>query len=78
MSYIVDNFKQIGYLYYTYMIKITICIDKHIYQNKNSIVIWFIIWIIENVVLTKVILFFYVKGNTMNASYRLFNIMKGR
>ena len=66
-----------GYFYYPCMGEITIFIDNHRGQNKNSIVIWFIVWLIENVVFNKLTLFLYVQGHTMKASDFLFNIMKG-
>ena len=56
---------------------ISICAENCGGQNKNCIVVWFIIWIIETGFFPKVTLIFYVLVYAKNVSDRLFNILKG-
>ena len=45
-------------------------------QNKNKIVVRFLMWLVENKVFPKVTLCFLVKGHTKNAADRMFNLLK--
>ena len=45
-------------------------------QNKNKIVVRFLMWLVENKVFPRVRLFFLVKGHTKNAADRMFNLLK--
>ena len=56
---------------------ISICAENCGGLNKNCIVVWFIIWIIETGFFPKVTLIFYVLVYAKNVSDRLFNILKG-
>ena len=55
------------------------CADNEGVQNKNRIVIWSIIFIIDTVFFSKATLLFYVqgRGSTNNAACHLLNILKG-
>ena len=73
----VENFKEMGYLSDPWMGDISICAENCGGLNKNCIVVWFIIWIIETGFFPKVTLIFYVLVYAKNVSDRLFNILKG-
>ena len=45
-------------------------------QNKNKIVVRFLMWLVESKVFPRVRLFFLVKGHTKNAADRMFNLLK--
>ena len=45
-------------------------------QNKNKVVVRFLMWLVENKIFPKVTLFFLVKGHTKNAADRMFNLLK--
>ena len=56
--------------------ELTICADNGIFQ-KNHIIIWFIIWLIETGNFPKATIIFYVRVHTNNAADCLFNVLKG-
>ena len=45
-------------------------------QNKNKVVVRFLMWLVENRVFPRVRIFFLVKGHTKNAADRMFNLLK--
>lgn len=45
-------------------------------QNKNKVVVRFLMRLVENRIFPKVTLFFLVKGHTKNAADRMFNLLK--
>ena len=45
-------------------------------QNKNRVVIRFLMWLVENRIFPQVKILFLVKGHTKNAADRMFNLLK--
>ena len=45
-------------------------------QNKNKIVVRFLMWLVESNIFPRVRIFFLVKGHTKNAADRMFNLLK--
>jgi hypothetical protein len=45
-------------------------------QNKNKVVIRFLMWLVENRIFPQVKIHFLVKGHTKNAADRMFNLLK--
>ena len=45
-------------------------------QNKNKVVIRFLMWLVEVGIFPQIKIFFLVKGHTKNAADRLFNLLK--
>ena len=56
--------------------KLTYIADNCGGQNKNKIVIRFLMWLVENKIFPVVRIFFLVKGHTKNAADRMFNLLK--
>ena len=56
--------------------ELTIVADNCGGQNKNKIVVRFLMWMVETGIFPKVTLLFLVKGHTKNACDRLFNLVK--
>ena len=66
VSCIFDNFKGVGYFSSPCMANLAICEETFWGHNKHHIVIWFIIWLIENGIFPKVTLIFCVWVHTQN------------
>eukprot|EP00957_Ditylum_brightwellii_P077825 5914697-Ditylum_brightwellii.AAC.2 len=45
-------------------------------QNKNKVIVRFLMWLVETMVFPKVTLLFLMKGHTTNAADRMFNLLK--
>ena len=45
-------------------------------QNKNKIVMRFLMWLVENRIFPQAKIVFLVKGHTKNAADRMFNLLK--
>ena len=56
--------------------ELTVVADNCNGQNKNSIVLRYLMWLVERQIFPKVTLLFLVKGHTKNSCDRLFNCMK--
>ena len=76
VSCLMKNFEEMGYFQAPNYGELTICADNCTGQNKNRMVIWFIIWLVETGHFNKVTLLFFVRGHTKNAADRLFNLLK--
>jgi len=56
--------------------ELTYIADNCAGQNKNKVVVRFLMWLVENKIFPKVTIFFLVKGHTKNAADRMFNLLK--
>ena len=45
-------------------------------QNKNKVVVRFLMWLVKNKIFPRVKIFFLVKGHTKNSADRMFNLLK--
>ena len=51
--------------------------DECVVQNNNKITIWYILFVVDTGVFSRVTLLFFIRGHTNNTSFCLFNLFKG-
>jgi len=75
-SCLLMDLKKRGWLSSPNYCELTYIADNCGGQNKNKVVIRFLMWLVENKIFPQVKIFFLVKGHTKNAADRLFNLLK--
>ena len=76
VSCLLMDLKKRGWMNVPNYSELTYIADNCGGQNKNRVVVRFLMWLVENKVFPKITLFFLVKGHTKNAADRMFNLLK--
>ena len=75
-SCLLMDLKRRGWLQVPNLSELTYIADNCGGQNKNKVVVRFLMWLVENKIFPRVKIFFLVKGHTKNAADRMFNLLK--
>lgn len=75
-SCLLKDLKRRGWLQGPNFSELTYIADNCGGQNKNKVVVRFLMWLVENRIFPRVRIFFLVKGHTKNAADRMFNLLK--